>query len=234
MKYALIADIHGNLPALRAVLDDAVTCGAERCLFLGDYANDLPWPNEVAELLRTLSGAVVIRGNKEDYFTRMCAQDQSGWVYEQIGALYWNYRELTEENLNYLIGLPAEAVVPADRGERIHMVHSSPIFFRKPRIAAFHSSHFLRKMHAAPFSHDEYLAYALAAAQGRGDVMGDIAALPRGVYTFGHNHMQWHARIGDKLFVNPGSCGMPLECEPGAPYTTIRAGWLRNAGSPMM
>lgn len=42
------------------------------------------------------------------------------------------------------------------------------------------------------------------------------------MYIFGHTHCQWHARFGDHLFINPGSCGVPLDCgDFGAPYTLL-------------
>ena len=59
---ALLYDVHGNLPALEAVLADAGTAGAERYLLGGDYALFGAWPREVVERLRELD-ADWIRGN---------------------------------------------------------------------------------------------------------------------------------------------------------------------------
>jgi diadenosine tetraphosphatase ApaH/serine/threonine PP2A family protein phosphatase len=59
---ALLYDIHGNLPALEAVLADADEAGAERYLLGGDYALFGAWPAEVVERLRELD-ATWIRGN---------------------------------------------------------------------------------------------------------------------------------------------------------------------------
>jgi predicted phosphodiesterase len=59
---ALIYDVHGNLPALEAVLEDAADAGAERFLLGGDYALFGAWPLESVERLRELE-AVWIRGN---------------------------------------------------------------------------------------------------------------------------------------------------------------------------
>ena len=57
----LLYDVHGNLPALEAVLDD---CPAERYLLGGDYAVVGAWPVETVERLRELD-ADWIRGNTE-------------------------------------------------------------------------------------------------------------------------------------------------------------------------
>ena len=61
---ALLYDIHGNLPALEAVLEDVSQQGEERFLLGGDYALFGAWPVETVALLRELD-AVWIRGNGE-------------------------------------------------------------------------------------------------------------------------------------------------------------------------
>src|SRR5581483_4416521 len=47
MRYALISDVHANLPALDAVLDDIDTIGVDAVCHLGDLVGYAPWPNEV-------------------------------------------------------------------------------------------------------------------------------------------------------------------------------------------
>jgi predicted phosphodiesterase len=61
----VLYDIHGNLPALEAVLADAREAGIDRWLLGGDYGTPSPWPNETLELLHTLPSATWIRGNGE-------------------------------------------------------------------------------------------------------------------------------------------------------------------------
>jgi diadenosine tetraphosphatase ApaH/serine/threonine PP2A family protein phosphatase len=60
---AIIYDVHGNLPALEAVLADARTAGAQRFLLGGDYALFGPFQPESVEALRALPQATWIRGN---------------------------------------------------------------------------------------------------------------------------------------------------------------------------
>lgn len=62
---ALLYDIHGNLPALEAVLDDAAGRGVDRWLIGGDMAPFGAWPAETVHLLRELENAEWIRGNTE-------------------------------------------------------------------------------------------------------------------------------------------------------------------------
>jgi predicted phosphodiesterase len=62
---ALLYDVHGNLPALEAVLADARGAGADGFILGGDYALFGPWPAETIAALRELSPATWIRGNGE-------------------------------------------------------------------------------------------------------------------------------------------------------------------------
>ena len=63
--WGLLYDIHGNLPALEAVLADAGRRGADGWLLGGDYAAFGAWPAETVERLRELRRATWIRGNTE-------------------------------------------------------------------------------------------------------------------------------------------------------------------------
>lgn len=47
MKIAIISDVHGNYPALLAVISDAIRNNVDQFIFVGDYIFDLPYPNEV-------------------------------------------------------------------------------------------------------------------------------------------------------------------------------------------
>jgi len=51
MRYALISDVHANLPALQAVLRDIATRDADATFHLGDLVGYAPWPNETVALL---------------------------------------------------------------------------------------------------------------------------------------------------------------------------------------
>jgi predicted phosphodiesterase len=63
---ACLYDVHGNLPALEAVLEDASAAGARQWILGGDYASFGAWPAECVQRLRDLDGpAVWIRGNWE-------------------------------------------------------------------------------------------------------------------------------------------------------------------------
>jgi predicted phosphodiesterase len=88
---AALYDIHGNLPALEAVLADAESAGADRFLLGGDYASLGAWPLETLERLRTLPVIGRLRGNWERWQAhpdeapeREFVQDALRWVLEQL------------------------------------------------------------------------------------------------------------------------------------------------------
>jgi predicted phosphodiesterase len=64
MRIAVLADIHGNLPALEAVLLDLSRRGVDLIVDLGDCASGPLWPAETMELLGEL-GALTVRGNHD-------------------------------------------------------------------------------------------------------------------------------------------------------------------------
>ena len=67
IRIAVISDIHGNIVALDAILEDLKKDKIDKVVSLGDFCNELPNGNEVAERLREIN-AYSILGNKEEYF----------------------------------------------------------------------------------------------------------------------------------------------------------------------
>src|SRR5690349_21340445 len=63
MATGLLYDVHGNLPALEAVLQDARETPVDRWVLGGDYASFGAWPVDVIERMDELEDAVWIRGN---------------------------------------------------------------------------------------------------------------------------------------------------------------------------
>jgi len=68
MKLAVLADIHGNLRALEAVLADASQAGAEDIVFLGDLVYNGLDPQMCYELLMKYKPIVTIKGNSDELY----------------------------------------------------------------------------------------------------------------------------------------------------------------------
>jgi putative phosphoesterase len=80
---AVLYDIHGNLPALEAVIDDAQSAGAERFVLGGDYALAGAWPQETVKRLEKLE-ADWIRGNTERWLEEPSDAPGDDWLHRSI------------------------------------------------------------------------------------------------------------------------------------------------------
>lgn len=67
MKYLVLSDVHGNLPALEKLIKKE-KAEVDAFINLGDVVNYAPWSNECVELIDDLENCTNIRGNHEDYF----------------------------------------------------------------------------------------------------------------------------------------------------------------------
>jgi len=79
---AVISDIHSNYHALKACCEDAVHCGADSFIFLGDYISDLSLPQSTMDLVYDILDsypAVCLRGNRERYMLE-CANGTNTFV----------------------------------------------------------------------------------------------------------------------------------------------------------
>ena len=115
---ALLYDIHGNLPALRAVLEDASVAGARSHLLGGDYALFGAWPRETVARLSELEDATWLRGNGERW-TAAPAQAPSDPTVQ--GAIAACAQTLGDEQVARLAGLPEQEV-----SGRTRFCHASP------------------------------------------------------------------------------------------------------------
>ena len=100
----VLYDIHGNLPALEAVLADADELGVDSWLLGGDYGVPSPWPLETLERLDTLPNATWIRGNGERWTRELPDIPEVRTAYEEhvIGVI-------PDDVLDRLYRLPAQA-----------------------------------------------------------------------------------------------------------------------------
>ena len=113
----ILYDIHGNLPALERVLDEAGRLDIDRWLLGGDYGTPSPWPEETIARLKVLPNATWIRGNGERWLReRPADRPEVMEVYEMFAGAY------DEALVGWLYGLPAEAEL-----DGVLYVHGSPI-----------------------------------------------------------------------------------------------------------
>jgi len=113
----VLYDIHGNIPALQRVLDEADELGVDRWLLGGDYGTPSPWPLETLDRLKQLPNATWIRGNGERWL-REPPEDRP---------------EVMESYALFTGGLPADVVdrlyrlPPQAEVDGTLFVHGSPL-----------------------------------------------------------------------------------------------------------
>lgn len=128
----ILYDVHGNLPALEAVLGEAEREGVDEWLLGGDYCAFGPWPAETLERLRRLENATWLRGNGERWLVDPpldLPAEQSKLVFAALASAI---AELPASEIDELVGLPALA----ERVDAFYC-HGSPLsdvesFAREP------------------------------------------------------------------------------------------------------
>lgn len=119
MKVAVISDIHSNLPALNAVLDDMPVVDLIICA--GDIVGYYPDANEVCSLLRELNSRTV-RGNHDAYVLNELEPVMENRATYKTD---WTYSNLSENNFKWLASLPVEIEISLG-GRTIKIRHASP------------------------------------------------------------------------------------------------------------
>lgn len=199
MKIAVISDIHGNLYALEAVLEDIEGRGIKNVFCAGDLVGYGPRPNEVTELVRNKKIPTVM-GNYDDAIGNMriaCGCDYRDEASRILGesSVAWTRENISESNRLWLGQLPAEIRLSAS-GTDILLVHGSP-----------------RAL-------NEYLYQETPEAYLNDLLLSSQAA----VLICGHTHRPYVKRIRAGYVVNAGSVGRPLHGNPNAAYAAAEIG----------
>ena len=113
---AVISDIHGNLWALQAVLQDLDRLSPSQVIVAGDLALGGPRPAECVELVRR-RGYPAIRGNTDEWLSS--APDAI------TDAISWASAQLSDADRRYLAGLPFLWRLPHEAGDLV-VVHATP------------------------------------------------------------------------------------------------------------
>ncbi len=120
---AVLADLHGNLVALEAVLDEVARLGVRRIVIPGDVAWG-PQPAETVEMVMTLDPiATVIRGNADREVADPATVDGDAFLRE---STEWCAAQLSTVQREWLKGLPETASLEVDGIGAVLVCHGSP------------------------------------------------------------------------------------------------------------
>jgi diadenosine tetraphosphatase ApaH/serine/threonine PP2A family protein phosphatase len=204
MRYLVLSDIHSNLEAFRAVLDDAGPVDAVWCL--GDVVGYGPDPNACVELLRSRDH-ICIAGNHD--WATLGKLDLRDFNPDAREANLWNHKQLTPDNLAYLDALPETLV----RG-KFTLAHGSPRhpiweYIIYPSTAEVSFQHFDTPYCLAGHTHTPII-FRLSDSNDKVEAEALPPALDAAM------------PLGDqRLIINPGSVGQPRDGDPRASYALL-------------
>ncbi len=209
MRYALLSDVHANLPALEAVLLDIGARGASigATYHLGDLVGYAPWPNETVALLRT-HGIPGVNGNYDS--TVATAYKHCGCKYEDP-----HQEALSHESYAWTLGHTSDAT-KAYLGTLPFRLDLRPLggHVAGPTVTLVHGTPTLNTVY---WTEDRPDTFCTKMAELAGARPGDVLA-------FGHTHKPWHRVVEGVHFLNTGSVGRPKDGDWRAGYVLLDVG----------
>lgn len=191
-RIAILSDIHGNVPALEAVVSDIATQNCDEVLVGGDLVGRGPQGDRVVERVVGL-GWRSIRGNHEDYLLgfRHGKVEDDWLVEEQWAASRWMAAELSHASVKAIEAQPFSLV--AESAPALRLVHGTPQSNRQG---------------IGPWTSTERLDQHL----GQVDEPFLVCA---------HTHRPLERRLADGWIVNTGSVGLPFNGDRRAQYLIV-------------
>ncbi|MDK2954415.1 MAG: hypothetical protein PWQ27_1798 [Kosmotoga sp.] len=203
MKLAFISDIHGNLEALEAVLEDIKRREVDRIYCLGDLGGYGPDPEKVVQKIKVL-GISTVMGNYDDAIAhekKSCGCAYNPGRETEVGniTLNWSIANTSQESKEFLKSLPHKLNFEAEE-VRFLLVHGSPL--------------------------DNLLEYIKpdTPVERLKEITEGISA---DVIVNGQTHLPMVRWINGKLIFNAGSVGRPKDGDPRACYLIVNV----NKGS---
>ncbi len=199
MRVAALYDIHGNLPALRAVLAEAAGEHVDLFVIGGDVA-DGPMPREtIAELMMLGDHARFVLGNTDRevidaYDHDRTARDSGDDLAARVGSFAAG--QISRAQRDFLAGFSATVELELDGLGDALFCHGSP-------------------------RSDLEIITRITPDERIRDVLDGVEAA---VVVGGHVHQRYDRSVGAWRVLNPGSVGMPYEGEPGAYWALLGAG----------
>lgn len=186
-QIAIISDIHGNLEALKAVLEDIKERNVENIMCIGDIIAKGTHGQECVELIKNKC-KVVIKGNCDEYFTSESI-DWSKKPQIEYDRMMWNIAKLSDDNIKFLQSLPYCHEFYLS-GRLIRLIHATPEKIDK----------FIGNIDNI----DRLYSLFLPSENTVSKEMADVAI-------YGHIHTPFIQRIYNRTIINTGSVGLAMD-----------------------
>lgn len=186
MKIGIFGDIHGNIEALKAAYDSAVTMNVEKIYHLGDLGGYAPFVNEVADFMieHNIEG---VQGNYDEAVANdreHCGCKAEEPLQEEMAHLsfVWTKNHASSKSKAYMKNLPTEIAFKVGNRE-VRLFHATP---KKNNLYWYEDrpEKFFREM----------------AEKVEADIM-----------IYGHTHKPYWKDINGTIFINAGSVGKPKD-----------------------
>ena len=197
MLIAFISDIHGNLPALKAVIIDAKIQGVDKIICAGDIIGNGPFPSEVCSYLEE-NKIPTISGNYDCKVLDVIKHGKSTadkLQKKKKELLFWTAKHIRKSAQTFLESLPSSIEEEMPAGRKLLVVHGSPMSNDDDILPSITSSGIKAKL---------------------GDARPDILIC-------GHTHIPFVKRFGNLLIVNCGSAGQSVDGDPRPSYAIVSA-----------
>ncbi|KFE67039.1 metallophosphoesterase family protein [Hyalangium minutum] len=200
MRVAILADIHGNLPACEAVLEDIERMAPDYIVAAGDLALRGAHPRETVELLADKCDALLM-GNTDCYlagnYLGGAYRDRDHWKTE---LLRWTRDQLGEAHLKMLGALPFSIRYSPRKGQDLFVCHANP----------------------------KNLEESLDPTLDEMSVRRFFMHLDAAACAFGHLHFPYRRRVGRMIIADVASAGIPRDGDLRPAYgifTYTPKGW---------
>jgi putative phosphoesterase len=203
-RAAILADIHGNLPALEAVCADIERRDIATIVVAGDVMVG-PMARDCLDLLRALGSRVRwIRGNTDRLTVEAFdGRELTGLAAAVAARARWGAEQIDRERRDFLASLPVTISVDIDGLGQVLVCH------------------------ATPRSDDEIFSAVTSAER----VRAMFAGVTQRIVVCGHTHIQFDRAVDETRIVNAGSVGMPFQ-RPSAAYWLMLDGDVELRHTP--
>ena len=227
MRLAILADIHGNLPALEAVCAELERLQPDAVIVDGDLINAVPFSPQVIDRVMArvrTQNWIVVRGNHEFYYLDFGTprapdghEDPERW-----GQLHWLVERITPAQGAFLAALPDDRTLYFHDTQPLRVAHGVPgnnrtgFYTRQPaaQIAA-KIGHVEQATLISAHTHVRIDRHIVLDVDPADDPyldphLGSYEEPPAAI------HRGWH-------LVNPGSVGLPLNADPRASFAVVES-----------